>query len=164
MSSEDTSRDCSTDGACRRQRTLAETQTAGFGGANGKVMDLLVVEFYDDRPAISVRHDRVDHPDPSEDRDPETTTVEQLMVTPEDDFSQQKVELGTRHGNDRVIAETSEHAPRAYIYHQRKDDEWTEQAAWELHSATGITRTSGETATDGEDGKYATGTEREETA
>lgn len=132
-----------TTGTCRGQRTLAETQTAGFGGANGNVVDRLVLEFDDDRPAITVRHDRVDHPDAFEDGDPETTTVETLTVTPEDDFGQQKVELGTRHGNDRVVAETSALASRAYVYHQHKDGEWTEQAAWELHSATGITQTGG---------------------
>lgn len=133
-----------------RQRTLAETQTAGFGIANGSIIQLLVLEFHESEPAIIVRHDRVEHPDPMDDRDPETTTVETVEVTPTGgNGGHRKIEIGTRHGSDRVRVGYHDHAPRAYVRHETEDGDWTEQAAWELHPMTGITQVAGRTATDG---------------
>lgn len=132
-----------------RQRTLADTQTAGFGLAKGRVAELLVAEFDDDRPAITVRHDRVDHPDSMEDRDVRTTTVDAVTVTPTDEIDRQKIEIGTNHGRDRVIVETNDDAPRAYVRHERKDSGWNELVAWELHPVTGISQVGGETVSDG---------------
>ncbi|WP_135363416.1 hypothetical protein [Halosimplex halophilum] len=129
--------------------TLAETQTAGFGSANGKVVETLTLEFDEARPAITVRHKRTDHPDPTVDRDVRTTTVETVTVVPTDDIDRRKVEIGTRHGRDRVIVETHDHAPRAYVRHERQDGSWTERAAWELHPATGISQVTGEAVADG---------------
>jgi len=143
-----------------RQRTLAETQTAGFGLAGGKVLEYLVLEFDHDCPTITVRHDRVDYPDPFDDRDVRTTTIETETVTPTDDFDRHKVEIGTSHGQDRVIIETHDHAPRAYVRHERQDGGWTEQCAWELHPATGISQVAGETVADGGTVENGTGRTR----
>jgi len=131
------------------ERTLAETQTAGFGLANGRVIDELTLALDEDRPAIQVRHDRADYPDPMEKREVRKTVVETVTVLPTSDIDRRKVEIGTGHGRDRVIIETHDHAPRAYVRHERDDGGWTEVAAWELHSATGLTQVSGEVVADG---------------
>jgi hypothetical protein len=143
----------------RRQRTVAETQTAGFGLATGKVVQLLILEFHDE-PAITVRHEHVDHPDSFDDRDPRTTTVEEATVRPTADSLNRKIEIGTAHGRDRVIAESHDHSVRVYVRHEREDGGWTEQSAWELHPATGITQVAGEASTDG--GQVLNETERRE--
>ncbi|WP_135823034.1 hypothetical protein [Halostella litorea] len=130
------------------RQILAETQTAGLGLANGKVIQRLVLEQDASRPAITVRHERIDHPDPYDDRDPREGTIDAVTVEPTADV-ERKLEIGTRHGNDRVLVETHDHAPRAYVRHERHDGGWSEQAAWELHPATGITQVGGEAVADG---------------
>lgn len=128
--------------------TLAETQTAGFGMANGKVVQRLVVAFDEDRPAVTVRLERINHPDPLDDRDPTERTLTELSVKPTDDVDE-KVEIGTRHGQDRVRLASHDHAPRVYVRHERQDGGWSEQTAWELHPTTGITQVGGEVVADG---------------
>jgi len=141
--------------------TLVETQTAGFGMANGKVVQRLVVAFDEDRPAVTVRLERINHPDPLDDRDPTERTLTELSVKPTDDVDE-KVEIGTRHGQDRVRLASNDHAPRVYVRHERQDGGWSEQTAWELHPTTGITQVGGEVVADGgsESGTCESGNEQ----
>lgn len=125
--------------------TLAEAQVAGFGFANGNVVHTLEAMFDERAPSIMIQEVRTVHPDPLDDHDePETSVVDELVVTPEDDNLERKIEIGTRHGRDRVVAETHDLAPRAFVRHERKEDGWQRQASWELHPATGISQTAGE--------------------
>jgi hypothetical protein len=123
---------------------LAETQTAGFGLANGKVVQKLVAEIDRGRPAIVVRHIHVDHPDPLDDRDPRRRVQATEVATPTG-TEVAKLEIGTRHGRDRVRIEYHNEAPRAYVRHERAvDGAWRAQRAWELHPATGVQRVAGD--------------------
>lgn len=119
---------------------LAETQTAGFGGANGKVVQRLKARPDPARPALVVVLERESHPDPlHDDSTPETEPLDSLTVEPTSPWDEQKIEIGTSHGRDRVVATTNEHAPRAYVRHERQGDGgWQTQRRWELHPATGI--------------------------
>jgi hypothetical protein len=140
-----------TDGG-EEETVLAETQTAGFGLANGKVVDRLLLDFDRDTPAARVRRERVRHPDPMRDDDVRRESRGTMVVNPYDTHrDQSKLEIGTSHGRDRVIAEWNEHAPRAYLRHERLEDgDWTRQAAWELHPVQGVEQVGGESSEDGE--------------
>jgi hypothetical protein len=124
---------------------FTETQTAGFGLANRKVVHKLVAEIDRGRPAIVVRHVRVDHPDPHfGSGQPHETTIDHCVVVPTG-TEDAKLEIGTRHGRDRVRVEYHSEAPRAYVRHERAvDGAWREQRAWELHPATGVQQVAGE--------------------
>jgi hypothetical protein len=125
------------------EHVLAETQTAGFGLANGTVVQQLVVEIDRGRPAIVVRHVRVNYPDPFDHGLPHETTIDRCVVVPTG-TEDAKLEAGTRHGRDRVRVEHHNEAPRAYVRHEREvDGAWRAQRAWELHPATGVQRVAG---------------------
>lgn len=133
------------------ESVLAETQTAGFGFANGKVVDRLLLDFDRDTPAARIRRERVSHPDPMRDGDVHRESRGTMVVNPHDTHrDQEKLELGTSHGRDRVIAEWNDYAPRAYLRHERLEDgDWIQQAAWELHPVQGIEQVGGELVPDG---------------
>ena len=131
---------------------LAETQVAGFGFANGKVLERLLVEFDKETPAAKVTHERIDYAEPLRDRDPHVSTREERVANPHDTHrtDKQKLEIGTSYGEDRVTIDFHEHAPRVYIRHEHFDNgEWTEAAAWELHPVTGVEEISDSLVTDG---------------
>ena len=133
------------------ERALAETQTAGFGLANGKVVDRLLIAFDRETPVARIRYERVHHPDPISGREKRREDRGAMVVDPRDTHhDSQKLEIGTSYGRDRVIAEWNEHAPRAYIRHERKENgQWTGQASWELPPAKGIAQVGGDLVTDG---------------
>jgi hypothetical protein len=123
---------------------LAETQTGGLGLANGTVVHKLVAEIDRGRPAIVVRHVRVDHPDPFDLGQPHETTIDVCVVVPTG-TEDAKLEIDTRHGRDRVRIKYHNEVPRAYVRHEREvDGAWREQRAWELHPATGVQRVAGD--------------------
>ena len=126
------------------EHALAETQTAGFGLANGKVVQKLVAEIDRGRPAIVVRHVRVDHPDPHfGSGQPHETAINHCVVVPTG-TEDAKLEIGTRHGRDRIRVKYHNEAPRAYVRHEREiGGAWRAQRAWELHPATGVQRVAG---------------------
>lgn len=131
--------------AVEKSITLAETQVAGFGLANGDVVHTLEAMFDEGAPSILVQEVRAVHPDPLDDCDEiETSVVDELVVTPEDEIRERKIEIGSRYGCDRVIVETHDLAPRAFVRHERNEGGWQRQASWELHPATGITQTAEE--------------------
>lgn len=140
-----------TDGG-EEERVLAETQTAGFGFANGKVVERLLLSFDRGTPAARIRRERVQHPDPMRDGEVRRESRGTMVVNPHDTHRDPgKLEIGTSHGRDRVIAEWNGHAPRAYVRHERREDgEWTRQAEWELHPAQGVQQVGdGTLVTDG---------------
>ena len=128
---------------------LAATQTAGFGLATGKVVQKLVAEVDRGRPAMTLRHVHVDHPDPGprhpDDRDEVRRRVQDTHVVVPTGTGEAKQEIGTRHGHDRVRVEYHDEAPRAYVRHERQESgSWHTQTAWELHPATGLQQVAGE--------------------
>jgi len=126
---------------------LAETQTAGFGGAQGKIIQRLKARPDPARPALVVVLERESHPDPLDADDaPTVEPLDSLTVEPTSSWDERKLEIGTRHGRDRVIASTHDAAPRAYVRHERQDSGWQAMRRWELHPATGIEVTGGVTA------------------
>jgi len=138
------------------RHVLAETQTAGFGLANGKVVDRLLLAFDHETPKARIRRERVTHPDPIRDGEVRRQSRGTIVVDPRDTHHDRgKLEIGTNHGRDRVIAEWNDHAPRAYLRHERLEDgDWTRQAAWELHPVQGIEQVDGRSQSG--DGELAT--------
>lgn len=126
--------------------TLAEKQVAGFGLATGAVVDRL--SYKEDRreqtPALIITHERERFADPLKDRDRQTTHIDDVRVTPTDRDGPRKLEPGLGDFADRVVVEHHEHAPRAYVTHEtREDGEWTTKNAWELHPAEGVVQVTG---------------------
>jgi len=122
-------------------RELASTQTAGFGLCNGNIIQVLKATFDPEAPAVTISHERIEHSTDGEQTDPYETVIEEVQVTPNSDFDGKKLEIGTRHGNDRVRIESHDHASRVYITHERQTGGWSVQSRWEVHPATGITET-----------------------
>jgi hypothetical protein len=92
----------------------------------------------EDQPSITVRHDRIDNPDPDEQRDQTVETIDELTITPSYD-STGKIEIGTNHGKDRITVSGHTNAPRAYVKHEHHENgNWNAKSRWEIHPAQGI--------------------------
>lgn len=127
--------------------TLAEKQVAGFGLANGSVVDRLAYKHdrRDDTPALIVTHEREMQPDPlDEDEDPDVIHLADVRVTPTERDGPRKIEPGMGDFSDRVTVEHHEEAPRAYVRHEsRNHGVWSVRTAWELHPAEGLVQVRG---------------------
>lgn len=125
------------------KRVLAEATVYGFGLGQRSRRARLTVEWSGrTEDAIVGTHElqrRTDH------AGVEWCEEDVVVVDPVEDRERVVVQPGySEFPAVRIVCEWHSAASRAYVSHEeRVDGEWTEQAAWEIHSATGVEQVCG---------------------
>lgn len=119
--------------------TIAETAVAGFASHQATVVERLVVAIDRNVPSLTVRHEKEREPDDWRRTDGYEEVLSETVVTPSNCDGSRRIQGGSKAAKDRVIIEHHDHAPRAYVRHERRElAGWEAQRAWELHPVTGV--------------------------
>lgn len=120
---------------------LAEATVYGLGLAQTSRRARLTIEERPDEPSLVVTHELQRR---AEGSGVEWREEECVVVDPVADGNRMVVEPGySEFPDERIVCEWNDHAQRAYVRHEtRETDGWSGQTEWEVHPATGITRTA----------------------